>query len=161
MIKREDLNEKMLEVIQQEMQAEITKYSAEVTTMTMEQLGSEEAKLVGLMNEYDNYLNTVSYVLEDKVEFEENTFDKSVVASRIQDFINKMELEWQYTLGMYQMHKLWESVKNNSLKEIGYKEYDSTLRVLGQVKFKGYNEWESILIVNKYLSSPQDRKSVV
>jgi hypothetical protein len=38
------------------------------------------------------------------------------------------------------------------MSTIMYKAFDSTLRVLGQVKYKGAEEWKDMLAVNKFLS---------
>lgn len=155
MIKREDLNGKELQAIQKEMEAHIVTFVAEVSTMDMEQLNSKEAELVTAMTEYDNYLNTVMYGLPREIEFDSKRFSRRDIADRVVEFVNRMEVDWQYTLGMYQMVKLWRVIGD----EIGYKEYDSTLRVLGQVKYKGVNDWENILAVNEFLTAPQEQYS--
>jgi quinol monooxygenase YgiN len=51
---------------------------------------------------------------------------------------------------MYQLIRLWRSA---NLTQISYEAYDSTLRILNQTKFKGFEEWKDILVVNEYLSS--------
>jgi hypothetical protein len=60
-----------------------------------------------------------------------------------------MEVKWSYTLGLKQLVDMW---KSEDFKEINYRVYDTTLRTLDQVSYKGYSEWNDILIINEYLS---------
>ena len=55
------------------------------------------------------------------------------------------------------MCQLW---KSDTFDRIQYKVYDSTLRCLNQVSFKGMKEWEKILIVNEYLSQCHNEYSL-
>ena len=65
-------------------------------------------------------------------------------------FINKNEVQWQYTLGLYQLCRFW---KNTSNEVITYGQLDSTLRILEQQKFRGFDEWRNILLVNEYMKA--------
>lgn len=152
MITREELNGKELKEVQVLLETELMKYQVSVETMDMEGLNAEEAMLVESMNAYDEYLNGVTYELPKSIEYGGKTYMKNTVANRIVDFVNKMEVEWQYTLGMYQMVEFWKNVEYS----VEYKVYDSTLRILGQVKYKGYDEWKDILAINDFLSVPQE-----
>ena len=152
MINREELNGKELKEVQVLLETELMKYQVSVETMDMEGLNAEEAMLVESMNAYDEYLNGVTYELPKSIEYGGKTYMKNTVANRIVDFVNKMEVEWQYTLGMYQMVEFWKNVEYS----VEYKVYDSTLRILGQVKYKGYDEWKDILAINDFLSVPQE-----
>lgn len=152
MIKREELNGKDLNVIQQELQALCADYQAQAEQMTMEELNAAEAELVTIMNDYDAQLTTATYQLASSVEYGGEKFSKNLLAKFIIDFVNRMEVDWQYTLGMYEMIRLWEGIG----KKITYKEYDSTLRILGQIKYKGYDDWKRILAVNEFLMVPQE-----
>lgn len=152
MIAREELNGKELKEVQVLLETELMKYQVSVETMDMEGLNAEEAMLVESMNAYDEYLNGVTYELPRSIEYGGKNYMKNTIANRIVDFVNKMEVEWQYTLGMYQMVEFWKNVEYS----VEYKVYDSTLRILGQVKYKGYDEWKDILAINDFLSVPQE-----
>ena len=81
----------------------------------------------------------------------------NAIAKLIIYFLDKIEVEWSYTLGMYQLTQLWRS---KDLKTIKYKAYDSTLRCLDGVKFKGSSEWRDILAINEYMSKCHNLYSI-
>ena len=152
MIKREFLNGKDLNTIQTELRGLCAEYQAQTEQMTIEELQAEEATIVTAMNDYDAQLVNTKYELSKSIEYDGEKYTKNVISVMIIDFINRMEVDWQYTLGMYELVRLWQGI----CTKISYKEYDSTLRVLGQVKYKGYDDWKHILAVNEYLMTPQE-----
>lgn len=149
MVTRLELNEKTHSEIQATLQQDLDLYKISVDEISevseLEQLESD------LMKEHDEFqlvLKQTNYKLQESVDFEGGNYKKSVVAENIAYFLNKQEVEWSYTLGLYQLVKLWRNVG----EEIPYDAYDSTLRLLNQTKFKGFNEWRDILVANEYLS---------
>ena len=52
---------------------------------------------------------------------------------------------------------MWRS---ETFDAIPYHVYDSTLRCLNQVTFKGFSEWTDILAVNEYLSQCHNEYSL-
>lgn len=152
MITRQDLNGKTLQQIQQELQVDCMNYQAQAEQMSMEELNNAEAELVTIMNDYDAQLTNTTYELAKSIEFGGEKYTKNLISKLIVDFVNRIEVDWQYSLGMYELVRLWQGVD----KKITYKEYDSTLRILGQVKYKGYDDWKNILAVNEYLMVPQE-----
>ena len=158
MIKREDFNGKAYEEMSIAMQADLVTYSEQVDSFTtLEECEKEEQVLMASMDEVQHRLDTISYELPKDVTYDNVKFTKSDVAKIIVYFINKLEVKWESTLGLYQLCKLWKSEKFN---EIPYKVYDSTLRCLNQVTFKGMKEWEEILAVNEYLSKCHNEYSL-
>lgn len=153
MLKREDLNGKTLQDVQKLLENEVADYKVNAETYTEEEALQQEQELMQVMNEYDGYLRTVTYELGEQCEFDGQVFNKKTVSDFIVDIINNQELEWSYTLGMYDMVKLW---KNKDLKEVNYHAYDSTLRTLGQCKYKGFENWRKILAINSWLSGCHD-----
>lgn len=150
-MKREELNGKSFAEVQVMLEQDSVLYQEELKGIEkVEDVMAKETELIEEMKEYDTYLNEVIYELPDSSEFDAHKYTKNEIAAKIAYFLNKSEVEWQYTLGMYELVKLW---KNRDLKTIKYKEYDSTLRCLNLVKFKGYQEWQDILAVNEYLSA--------
>lgn len=94
----------------------------------------------------DEYLKKVAYILPKSVEFNHKTYPKSYVAGRITKFIQTKEVKFQFTLGMWEMCKLWISQPD----ELNYSEYNSTIETLGSLTFKGMTDWENILIINEF-----------
>lgn len=147
---RQDLKGKTYEEMQKLLEAELVEYSEEITNkdLTEEDLLKKEQEVIKELEDYDNYLNKVVYELPKEHVFNEKKYTRNDIAKKIIYFFSKMEVEFQYTLGMYQLVDLWK----DNIEKINYKAYDSTLRCLGGLKFKGYNEWEDILAVHDYLS---------
>lgn len=151
---RQDLKGKTYDEMQSMLEAELVKFSEEISDkeLTEEDLLKKEQDVIKELNDYDNYLNKVEYELPKEHVFgDENNREKYTrndIAKKIIYFFSKMEVEFQYTLGMYQLVNLWKG----NIEKINYKAYDSTLRCLGGLKFKGYNEWKDILAVHDYLS---------
>lgn len=83
---------------------------------------------------------------------EENYFE---VANTIRYFLEGQTVNWQYTLGMLSMYEAWDEEKKP--KNIAYPVLDSTLRTLGQMQFKGHDEWQKVIAVNKYLEPLRDK----
>ena len=101
-------------------------------------------KLTELGNKYGFNVTVV-----DKVEFDGSNYSRNDLAKIIMSAISKMEVEWANTLGLYEMYNIW---KNKDMSSVAYKVFDSTLRVLNQVKYKGPQEWKDMLAVNKFLA---------
>lgn len=150
MVTRLELNEKTREEIQNTLQQDLDVYKISIDEITeVSELVQLENELMKEHDEFQSTLRQTNYKLPDSVEFENETHKKKVVADNIAHFLNKQEVEWSYTLGLYQLVKLWRNIG----EEIPYDAYDSTLRILNQTKFKGFNEWRDILVANEYLSA--------
>lgn len=151
----EDLKGKSYKEMEVALEGELLMFTEEISTIEDENvLKEKEQAIINELEEYDKYLDTVAYELPDGCEYDGQTFKKGDIAKAIIYNLNKMEVEFQYTLGMYQLVRLW---KDKDLKEISYKAYDSTLRCLNGVKFKGYQDWQDILAINEFMSQCHDR----
>ena len=157
MINREDWNGKSYEEMAEAMQADLVLYRDKVSAFaTIEECEAEEQELMKLMDEANNRLVSVRYELPADVEYNGKTITKDEAAALIIEFIEKLEVKYENTLGLYQLVNIWAS----KLNDIQYHVYDSTLRCLNQVTFKGYREWEGILLVNEYLSQCHNEYSL-
>lgn len=158
MINREDFNGKKYEEMMAVMEQELVLYHDTLNDLTtLEACKAEEGKLMNYMDEVDARLNTVTYELPESIEFENKHYSRKDIISKIIYFLNKIEVKWEHTLGMYQLVALW---KGDNFTEIPYRAYDSTLRCLNQVTFKGMQEWTDILAVNEYLSIAHNEYSL-
>jgi len=154
MLKREDLIGKNAEELPGFLEANIAEYAAVAETYeTEEEVLEKEKEIVKLMEENDSYLRTVTYKIPEGATFDGQLFGKKVLCEYIVDFLNTQELEWSYSLGMFELVKLW---KTKDLEEINYHAFDSTLRILGQCKYRGYDAWRKILAVNEFLKQCHD-----
>jgi hypothetical protein len=158
MINREDWNGKRYEEMAEAMHADLVMYRDKVASFTtIEDCEAEEQELMQLMDESNNRLVSVKYELPKEVSYNDKTYSKKDVTDKLIYFINKLEVKYENTLGLYQLVNIW---KKDDIKDIQYHVYDSTLRCLNQVTFKGYTEWTDILIVNEYLSQCHNEYSL-
>jgi hypothetical protein len=150
MIERKDFDGKPYAEMVSAIEADLVMYTEEVAGYeTLEQCVAAEQELMEKIKELEENLNAVKYELPKDVHFDGKRYSKNEVATKIIYFLNKLELKWSYTQGMKELVDLWRS---EDFTEISYRVYDSTLRTLDQVTYKGYTEWNDILIINEYLS---------
>lgn len=107
----------------------------------------EEKVWIDKMNEFEEYIKTVKYKLPDSIIFDNTEFPKTEIAKRIRAILDNTEIQFSFTLGYYEVYKFWKIPTKN----IKHKILEATLNVLGGInKYKGFKEWESILIVDSY-----------
>lgn len=147
---RNDLTGKTYKEIEALLEGELAVFSEEINTIESEEiLAEKEQDVINELEEYDKYLDTVTYDLPKECEYNGEHYTKNDVAKAIIYSLNKMEVEFQYSLGMYQLVKMW---KDKDFSKISYKAYDSTLRCLNGLKYKGFTEWQDILAINEFMS---------
>ena len=133
------------------LQAEVDAYKKEIEGINdVEVLKQKEKEIIAEMDKFDEYIKSRTYPVPNGVDFEGEHYSRSEVSGEIIYFINKNEVQWQYTLGLYQLCRFW---KNASNEVITYGQLDSTLRILEQQKFRGFDEWRNILLVNEYMKA--------
>ena len=154
---RQELDGMAYAEVKTKLEAEMVTFSEEISNLSKEELEARETEIVNELNEYDKYLDGVEYKLPSKCEFNGTPYTRNAIAKLIIYFLDKIEVEWSYTLGMYQLTQLWRS---KDLKTIKYKAYDSTLRCLDGVKFKGSSDWRDILAINEYMSKCHNLYSI-
>lgn len=151
---RDDLKGKTYAEVSELFDKELEEYKNKVAeVMDQETLDKMEAEVNDEYTEVNNYLTDVTYDLPGGVDFDGKHYSKNDVAQQIVYFLNKNEVEWSYTLGLFELAKLW---KNKDFAKISYYTFDSTLRTLNQIKFKGFDEWKNILVVNEYMKQCHD-----
>lgn len=114
----------------------------------------EEEKIwIDKMNEFETFINDVKYKLPDSTVFDGTEFPKADVAKRIRAILDNAEIQFSFTLGHYEVYKFWKSPNKN----IKHKVLEATLNILGNGgKYKGFKEWENILIVDSYFKPIYD-----
>lgn len=119
---------------------------------SVEELDKLEKEMLDVLDEFDKYIKQKKYKLPKSVMFDGVMYTKEQVGVRIARALNKKEVTWQYSLGLYQLHKLWSNIRQ--FATIPYDAYDSTVRILGDIQFKGQGEWKDILIINEFFVNP-------
>lgn len=124
MVKKEDLLGKTQQEIQELLENDVKCFSVELEELVdEEEVLNKEQEIMQLMNDNDAYLKTVNYELAESCIYDNCAYNKKTVCDFIADFIGSQEVEWSYSLGMYELVKLW---KNKDIKTIQYHAYDST-----------------------------------
>lgn len=155
---RQDLNGKLYEEVEVVLTGELEAYKAQVDQlMSEEELLKVEADLMKEAKEYEDYLKTVEYELPEDVEFKGERYTRPRVAKFILNALNRLEVEWQYSLGLDDLFDLWG---NKDFVKITQGAFDSTLRLLNQLKYKGRTDIREILVVNQYLSQCHNEYSL-
>lgn len=141
-LKKEELTDKLQEKIEG-----YKKWVAE-NISTYEQAQEEEKKIIEKIDEFQDYLKNVIYTFKGGVTVNGKPIKDAVVFKYIQEFIDKMEVEFQYTKGLAEMYRFWGSQP----KEVDYQVLESTLRTLQTCKFKGYDQWVKVLAINDFFA---------
>lgn len=76
-------------------------------------------------------------------------------AKAIRKFLDKHTVAWQYTLGLKVLYEFWNPERFP--EKINYPTLDSTLRILGEFKFTGYEEWCAVVTINEYMESLREQ----
>ena len=69
-------------------------------------------------------------------------------ATAIRRALDKQSVQWQYTLGMVNMYDTWDP--ENKPTEVAYPTLDATIRTLGALQYKGYDEWKDVLMITEF-----------
>ena len=150
MIKREELVGKTQQEIQAMLEGDVQQFVVEVKELADEaETLAKEEEIKVLMDENDAHLRTVVYPVAEEVTYDNTHYKKQAACNMIADFIGTQEVEWNYTLGLFELCKIWKGAPET----IQYHAYDSTLRILGGMKYKGVESWRKILTVNAFLGS--------
>lgn len=155
MVKKEDLIGKDLTEVQAMLNSDVAAWAAEVATLeTEEKILNLEEELITTMRASEAELVTTVYELPEGAKFDNTEFNRRTLCDYIANFLDNQELEWSYTLGMFELVKLW---KTRDLTEVNYHAFDSTIRILGQIKYKGQEAWRKVLAVNEFLTPLHSR----
>ena len=107
---------------------------------TLEELKALEQEIIKEADDIDKEVSSKEFKLEKT--------NYAIVAQGIRDLLNKKTVQWQFTLGMLAMYDFWDPKKNPG--KVVYPMLDGTLRALGDATFTGYEEWASVVAINKY-----------
>ena len=119
---------------------ELKAFEQSLEVKTLEELQALEQEIVKEAEEADKEVSSKEFKLDKK--------NYQTVAQGIRDLLNKKTVQWQFTLGMVAMYDFWDPEKNPG--KVLYPMLDGTLRALGDATFTGYEEWASVVAINKY-----------
>ena len=146
-INRDSYKDKTTQEIATEFQKKCDEYEDELAKMTVEELRAEEVRIVKIAEEWDDEVSKIEYELPKNVSFNGQLYTKAAVGKLINSLLEKVECEFSYTLGYFELWNWWKAPQ----KTISYHNLNSTLQVLGNnMKFRGPVQWASILTINEY-----------
>ena len=141
------------EEVIKEFQQIVNTYEAEIKNMNLEQCKEEEKRLMDIMNKHDEVMRTVEYDLPKSCTFAGSSREitRKMIGEYINEFLEKVECEYQYTLGYFELYNWWKEPKS----KISYNTLNSTLQVLGNnnMRFRGPHQWQMILSINEYFKA--------
>lgn len=157
LIERETLKGLGAKELTKKLEQGVHEYVTTLSTMSQEELFTEEAELMNYFQENDVYIKNRSYILPDSITFEGVVIKESTIKDYIIGFLNRLEVDWKSSLGIYQAIQYWKSTEN---PPIPYAIHDATIRLLGTLKFRGYTDCKQILIINDYLATVNAEYSI-
>lgn len=146
---RESLKDLALTEIQSAMEADLVQFGEVVENTEFEKLPDLESDLMKEFKEYDEYIKNQSYPAQDSVEYDGTVYKAGQIREKIISFLNRLEVEFRATLGILQAIRFWKEMNGDS---IPYPVYDSTVRLLGTLKFKGEQDCLDVLLINNYFA---------
>lgn len=154
---KEFLRDSSMEEVTKQFDQELREHVELVNSIEdVEKLNEMEQEIIQEQDDVNAYLKTTQYQLPDGVDFDGEHYTVKDIANKVIYFVNKKEVEWKYTLGLYQLVKFW---KTNNPSIIDYGVYDTTLRILNQIGFQGFSEWRDILVCNEYFKTAHENYS--
>lgn len=153
-LNRKELMEKDVKDIQNELEAAVVAYSEEINAIdNIEELKKREEALMEEFKEDDEYLKSAEYELGDDVEYDNRKVKRSEIIAKIVGFLNRIEVDFRSSLGIYQGIRYWKTQANG---KIPYPIFDNTIRLLGTLKFRGEQDCFDILVVNNWFAAAHD-----
>lgn len=157
LLNREELLAKEnLQEIAKELEADIALYTEELSGMDREALKQAENDLMKVFDANDEYISGIEYELPDEIEYDGRKIKRAEITTKIVGFLNRIEVQFQATLGLYQCIRFW---KTRGAGKVPYGAFDSTLRMLGTLKFKGEQDCFDILVTNNWFTAAHDQYS--
>lgn len=151
--KNEEVTKKNAVEMSEFYKAEIKKKEEEIKEiLDPEELKKQEEDLMKIFNEAEEELRNKVYDLPNDVVFVSRKYSRKDIGRFICRFLDRYETEYKATLGLYELYKIWINPPVN----LKFGEYDTTLRMLGQFKYKGFNDWENILIIIEFFKQCND-----
>lgn len=145
----EDEENKTYEELLDIYQKQIDDYKAYLETITdVDVIKADEPHIIKLQDEWNEICHKRVYPIKPKMTWHEMEITSKQIGAKINAILEKYEVEYSATLGMYQISRYWA----NPGKEITFDCMNSTAKILGEtgIKYKGPREWENILIINEY-----------
>jgi hypothetical protein len=127
-------------------QQEMDEFKKSIEVLNLEDLQAKEQEIIKEADDLNKEISEYQFKISSKGYKE--------AAEAIRYFLEKQEVQWQYTVGLITMYEFWNPTKNP--KQVSYPMFDGTVRTLGEMKFKGYKEWKYVVEINEYFKDVRD-----
>lgn len=111
-----------------------------IQNATIDELKKLEQDVIKEADKVNKEVQETTFVLPEK--------DYGITACAIRYLLDKVSVQWQYTQAMVDMFDFWNP--DEKPESVVYGLLDATLRQLGQMEFKGVEEWKAVTTVNAY-----------
>ena len=125
---------------------EINDFKKSLEGLSVDELKKIEQELIAEADAVDKSIVNTTFDLPDE--------NYTEVAEAIKYFLDKQQVQWQYTLSMIGMYDFWTDEKPEN---IPFPQLDAVLRALGGMQFTGYKEWAMVLAINKYFEPLREK----
>ena len=127
--------------VQLERVTELQKFQKSLEGLTKEELEAKEQEIIKEADKVNKE------VVETKFDLPKDNYMITCNAIRML-LETKIEVQWQYAKAMLEMYDFWNPEDRQDTIVFGA--LDATLRQLGQLKFKGHDEWHAVVPINEY-----------
>lgn len=130
------------------LQEQVDEYAKKISEInTLEELDEKEKEIIAEMEEYDKYINAYEYKLPEYVNFEGKKVSLKEIRGKFIYFITNFEINWELVPTMYELCRIW---KQDNITSVTHGVLDSTIRILGKLKFRGYSEIRDMKMLDMY-----------
>ena len=123
-----------------DLQKGTAEFKASLDGKPMEELEAIEQELIKEFDEVNERRKNAEFKLPKE--------GWEVASNTICGFLDKKEAAWQTGFALIGVYEFWKQEKNP--KKIPFAVFELTLQTLGELRFKGYDEWNAIASINKW-----------
>ena len=123
-----------------EMQQGTAEFKESLAGKTQTELEAIEQDLIKEFDELNEKRKTTEFTLPKE--------GWELTSKTICDFLDKKEAPWNVGFALIGIYEFWKNEKNP--KKIPFAVFELTIQTLGELTYKGYDEWSAIAGVNKW-----------
>ena len=123
-----------------EMQQGTAEFKESLAGKTQTELEAIEQDLIKEFDELNEKRKTTEFTLPKE--------GWELTSKTICDFLDKKEAPWNVGFALIGVYEFWKKEKNP--KKIPFAVFELTIQTLGELTYKGYDEWSAIAGINKW-----------
>lgn len=123
-----------------DIQKQTEEFKKTLSDKTLDELEAIEQDLIKEFDEINDKRKVAEFDLPSK--------DWTKISTSICNFLDKKEAAWNVGFALIGIYEFWKSEKNP--KKIPFAIFELTIQTLGELTYKGYEEWVTIAAINKW-----------